>query len=79
LAFAQIRLGVELLPQGPDHRIDRAIAEAWARIVARGRARPSVLDAFLAATALVHGMTLVTRRGSDLADLEVPVLKPWHT
>jgi toxin FitB len=62
--------------------IDRAIAETWAQIVAYGRAqgaRPPVLDAFLAATALVHVMTLVTRNERDLADLDVPVLNPWQT
>lgn len=102
LAFAEIRLGIELLPQGPKRvriaawldddlavrferqivGIDRTIAEAWARIVARGRARgapPPVLDAFLAATALVHDMTLVTRNERDLAALDVPILNPWQT
>lgn len=102
LAFAEIRLGIELLPQGQKRTrirawldddlaarfegriidIDHAIADAWAQIVARGRARgaaPPVLDAFLAATALVHRMTLVTRNERDLADLDVPVLNPWQT
>jgi toxin FitB len=100
--IAEIRLGIELLPQGRKRSrlrawldddlaarfegriidIDRAIAEAWAQIVAYGRARgarPPVLDAFLAATALVHVMTLVTRNERDLADLDVPVLNPWQT
>ena len=102
LAFAEIRLGTELLPHGQKRRrirawldddlaarfegriinIDRAIADAWAQIVARGRARgvpPPVLDAFLAATALVHRMTLVTRNERDVANLDVPVLNPWQT
>jgi hypothetical protein len=49
--------------------IERAIAEAWAAIVARGRAcgaTPPILDAFVAATALVHSLTLVTRNEHDL-------------
>ena len=101
VAFAEIRLGIELLPQGRrrtrltrwlDHDlgerfegriigVDRSIAETWASLVAKGRRRgktPPVLDAFLAATALVHGMTLVTRNIQDMADLEVPVLDPWR-
>jgi predicted nucleic acid-binding protein len=101
LAFAEIRLGVELLPEGPKRRrirawldddlaarfegriidIDRAIAEAWAEIVAHGRARsetPPVLDAFLAATAVAYEMTLVTRNERDMADLRAPVLNPWQ-
>jgi len=36
-----------------------------------------VLDGQLAATALIHGMTLVTRNTSDVAPCNVPVLNPW--
>ncbi|MGH6906193.1 MAG: type II toxin-antitoxin system VapC family toxin, partial [Geminicoccaceae bacterium] len=94
LAFAEIRLGIELLPEGRKRArisawldgdlaarfegriigIEREIAEAWAQIVARGRAHgatPPILDAFLAATALVHQMTLVTRNERDLVALDV--------
>jgi predicted nucleic acid-binding protein len=44
--------------------IDRRVAEAWGVFVARGQTagmNVSVLDAFFAATAEVHGLTLVTR------------------
>jgi toxin FitB len=44
--------------------IDLAIARTWARLVARRcgvGGTPPILDAFAAATALVRGMTLVTR------------------
>jgi toxin FitB len=61
--------------------IDRRISEAWAEIVARGRARgatPPILEALLAATALVHGLTVVTRNLRHLERLEVPVLDPWR-
>jgi predicted nucleic acid-binding protein len=36
------------------------------------------LDGQLAATALVHGLTLVTRNTSDVAPSHVPVLNPWE-
>lgn len=36
-------------------------------------------DAFIAATALVHGMTLVTRHISDFREAGVPLLNPWTT
>ena len=36
-------------------------------------------DAFIAATALVHGLTLVTRNEADFAPMGVPVLNPWRT
>jgi predicted nucleic acid-binding protein len=101
LAFAEIRLGIELLPAGRKRArisawlerdlaarfegriigIERDIAEAWAAIVARGRARgaaPPILDAFVAATARVHQMTLVTRNERDLAGLDVPLVNPWR-
>jgi predicted nucleic acid-binding protein len=55
--------------------IDRAVADEWGRISAR---RPvPVVDALLAATAKVHGMTLVTRNTADVADLGATLLDPF--
>jgi toxin FitB len=34
-------------------------------------------DALIAATALVHGLTVVTRNTADFAPMGVPVLNPW--
>jgi hypothetical protein len=34
-------------------------------------------DALIAATALVHGMTIVTRNIVDFAATQVPLLNPW--
>ena len=59
--------------------IDRAVADAWGKVVARGEqvGRPiSVADAFVAATAEVHGLTLVTRNVADFPLLKA-VLNPW--
>ena len=36
-------------------------------------------DALIAATALVHGMTLVTRNVPDFSGLDLPLLDPWQT
>jgi toxin FitB len=36
-------------------------------------------DAYIAATALVHGMTVVTRNVADFAPTSVRVLNPWTT
>jgi hypothetical protein len=36
-----------------------------------------VIDTLLAATALVHKLTLVTRNISDVDDLGVKLLDPW--
>jgi len=39
----------------------------------------SYRDALIAATALVHGMTVVTRNVKDFKDTGVALLNPWHT
>ena len=35
-------------------------------------------DALIAATALVHGMTVVTRNVADFEPTGVPILNPWN-
>jgi predicted nucleic acid-binding protein len=35
-------------------------------------------DAMIAATALVHGMTVVTRNMADFQRTGVPLLNPWN-
>jgi predicted nucleic acid-binding protein len=55
--------------------IDRRIAEQWGRLNARAR-RPAV-DGLMAATALVHGLTVVTRNVRDFAPTGVPCLNPF--
>lgn len=56
--------------------VDAAIAETWGNLAAV-RTLP-VVDGLLAATALVHGLTLVTRNARDVAGTGVEVLDPWH-
>ena len=36
------------------------------------------MDAFIAATARVHGLTLVTRNVRDFANLDVTLLNPFE-
>lgn len=55
-------------------------ARAWGRIFARSQLdgkKPPVIDSLLAATALTHGLTLVTRNEADFMPLGVEVLNPW--
>ena len=55
--------------------IDTAVAQRSARLhVPDPR---SFRDALIAATALVHGMTVVTRNVADFAPTGVPTLNPW--
>ena len=56
-------------------RIDERVAETWGRLSA-ARTVP-VVDALLAATALVHDLTLVTRNTGDLEGLGAKVLNPF--
>jgi toxin FitB len=55
--------------------VDQAVALEWGRIEAL-RAVPPI-DGLLAATALVHGLTVVTRNIKDFADLGVSYLDPF--
>ena len=60
--------------------IDAAIADAWGRLTAsrEARGRPiAVADAFIAATAEVHGLALVTRNVSDFEATVKAVVNPW--
>ncbi len=52
------------------------IAAVWGKLAGSGRTRP-ILDMFIAATAIVHNLTLVTRNERDFADIPVKLLNPW--
>ncbi len=60
--------------------IDAEVMTAWAALYAKhqraGRKLPQ-LDSQLAATALHHQLSVVTRNTEDFPD-EVPVLNPWE-
>lgn len=60
--------------------IDAATADAWGRIVAHreGLGRPiAVMDAFIAATARVHKLTLATRNQADFESSVAMIVNPW--
>jgi toxin FitB len=57
--------------------VDAPVADRWGRLVAAaGRPLPAI-DGLLAATALTHDLTLVTRNIKDFADLGVNLINPW--
>lgn len=59
--------------------IDAPIADHWGRLMAdAGRPLPAI-DALLAATALQHDLTLVTRNTKDFVDFRVRLINPWDT
>ena len=55
--------------------IDLAVARLWG-ILSVDRGRP-VVDTMIAATALVHGLTLVTRNTAHVQGLGLTILNPW--
>ena len=58
--------------------IDAHTADRWGRLMASaGRPLPAI-DGLLAATALQHDLTLVTRNIKDFAGLQVKLISPWE-
>lgn len=55
--------------------IDAVTASLWGELSAQ-RPRP-VIDTLLAATAVVHELTLVTRNTKDVQDIDLKLLNPW--
>ena len=57
--------------------IDAGVADRWGRLVATaGRPLPAI-DSLLAATALAHGLTFVTRNTKHVSGLGVETFSPW--
>jgi toxin FitB len=66
----QIRVNVDRILA-----VDHTVAEEWGRMTA---SRPlSTIDSLLAATATVHGLTLVTRNVIDIAPTGIAYLNPF--
>jgi len=55
--------------------VDLQTAHLWGELSAQ-RPRP-IVDTLLAATAIVHRLTLVTRNTRDIADTSVDMINPW--
>ncbi len=59
--------------------IDQGVADRWGRLAAQAgsRAPLPVIDGLLAATALHHNLTFVTRDTKDVKATGVPLFNPW--
>lgn len=61
--------------------VDRQVAMRWASLVAKGsrtgRPLPTV-DSLIAATALAHGLTIVTRNTKDFEGIGATIINPWQ-
>lgn len=61
--------------------IDEAVMVTWARMTISSGKKPKQLpctDALIAALALHHGLTLVTRNSKDFAEFGVRLLSVWE-
>lgn len=62
--------------------VDQAVADRWGRLFAKAMAAKQLLpmvDGLLAATAIHHNLTLVTRNTKDVSLTGVPIINPWAT
>ncbi|HEV2104073.1 MAG TPA: type II toxin-antitoxin system VapC family toxin [Candidatus Acidoferrum sp.] len=63
-------------------QVDQEVADRWGRLVGKAKAenRPlPAVDGLLAATAMEHNLTLVTRNTRDVLLTGVPVFNPWES
>lgn len=64
------RFGDRILP------VDAQVAEEWGRLNAA--APRAMVDSMLAATALIHDLTVVTRNTKDFEGCTVDLIDPWE-
>ncbi len=61
--------------------VDAPVADRWGVLAAQAKRKGTplaIIDGLLAATALHHNLTLVSRNVADFANIELPVLNPWE-
>lgn len=62
--------------------VDGAIANRWGLLAATAKRKGrhlSTVDGLLAATAIHHNLTIVSRNEGDFEGTHVPILNPWRT
>lgn len=57
--------------------IDEHVADRWGRLVAVADRPVPAIDSLLAATAVHHGLSLVTRNVRDFGDFGLDIINPW--
>lgn len=73
--YLEVRFQGRILP------VDEETARAWAKVLARSERsgkRMAVMDAFQAACAEVHELTLVTRDEEGFGGFRGTILNPWR-
>lgn len=75
---AQIESWLEqIVASGQLLALDAAVCRQWARLM-HGQSDTLAEDGFIAATAHVHGLTVVTRNVRDFKALGVPTFNPFQ-
>lgn len=62
--------------------IDAAVADRWGSLAAAAKSKGkglSIIDGLLAATAIQHNLTIVSRNSADFAHAQVSLLDPWKS
>ena len=76
-----LELDVRVRFSGRILAIDDMVADRWGWLTAEAerKGRPlAAVDGLLAATALEHNLTIVSRNVRDFAHTHVPILNPWE-
>jgi predicted nucleic acid-binding protein len=61
--------------------IDTAVADRWGLLAAGAKTKGnplSTIDGLLAATAIHHNLTIVSRNVGDFRNTQAPVVNPWE-
>jgi toxin FitB len=61
--------------------VTKAIADRWGQVTIQAKRKGIIIataDGLIVATAMQHGLTLVTRNVKDFGGIEVPVFNPWE-
>jgi len=77
LTLGEIRKGLASLPQGKEEVSSKRGSKLTANAKAKGKPI-STIGVLLAATAIQHDLTLVSRNVGDFAPVPVQVLNPWE-
>ena len=92
ITFGEIRLGIEDLPAGRRRSapawfdahllpVTKGIVDRWGRLSVEAKKKGISLttaDGLIAATAVEHGLAIVTRNVTDFAVCGVAIVNPWE-
>lgn len=57
--------------------VDLPVTQRWGHLQAQARRPLPAIDSLLAATALQHNLSLVTRKARDFAGMGLNLINPW--